>query len=338
MALMLAEFVAGKTFILPTETSYGLCCDATNAEAVERIFTIKERKSDKPLLIILPTVAMAKQVLVWNDLLEKISTKYWPGPLTVVGTYKTPPFKEGNEGRSRTNGKRLLGFFRTIGLRSELRKNKTRAEKVLWSQLRSKQFANLRFRQQHGIGPYVVDFYQSDSKVVIEIDGDIHFSLAEQERKDLIRQSWLEEHGYTVLRFNNVDVFNNLDGVIQDIYHAVTVSRPHPVLPLKGEVLPLARGVVSLGGTVAVRVTADPFLASLVDKISRPIVATSGNISGTGDLYDDNDVISQFSGRSATPDYLFLAGVLPRRLPTTIVSVVHNTFTIIRQGEVVVTV
>jgi L-threonylcarbamoyladenylate synthase len=77
----------GKTVVFPTETSYGLGCDATSQEAVDKIFKIKQRKSDKPLLVVVSAVEMAKKYLVWNDLLEDLSKKYWPGPLTVVGEW-----------------------------------------------------------------------------------------------------------------------------------------------------------------------------------------------------------------------------------------------------------
>ncbi len=77
----------GQIIVFPTETSYGLGCDATNQEAVDKIFEIKQRKSDKPLLVVVPNVEMAKKYLVWNDLLEDLANKYWPGPLTVVGEY-----------------------------------------------------------------------------------------------------------------------------------------------------------------------------------------------------------------------------------------------------------
>jgi L-threonylcarbamoyladenylate synthase len=77
----------GKTLIFPTETSYGLGCDATNQEAVNKIFKIKGRKGDKPLLVVVPTIAMAKKYLVWNKTIELIANSYWPGALTVVGEY-----------------------------------------------------------------------------------------------------------------------------------------------------------------------------------------------------------------------------------------------------------
>ena len=75
----------GKILVFPTETSYGLGCDATNQSAVDKIFKIKGRKSDKPLLVVVPNIEMAKKYLVWNELLDKLANKYWPGPLTIVG-------------------------------------------------------------------------------------------------------------------------------------------------------------------------------------------------------------------------------------------------------------
>lgn len=75
----------GKTVIFPTETSYGLGCDATNQSAVDRIFKIKGRRGDKPLLVVVPSVEMARECLEWSPLLEKLSLEHWPGALTIVG-------------------------------------------------------------------------------------------------------------------------------------------------------------------------------------------------------------------------------------------------------------
>lgn len=89
----ISEIVAilkeGKTIVYPTETCYGLGCDATNAEAVKNVFKIKERKDTKPVLVIVSDVAMAKDYLEWNDTLEKIAIKYWPGTLTIVSKLRT---------------------------------------------------------------------------------------------------------------------------------------------------------------------------------------------------------------------------------------------------------
>lgn len=75
---------AGQTIIYPTETSYGLGCDATNQEAVDKIFKIKERDPQKPLLVIVSSLDQIRPYIIWDERLEKIQQKYWPGPLTVL--------------------------------------------------------------------------------------------------------------------------------------------------------------------------------------------------------------------------------------------------------------
>lgn len=80
----------GAVVAYPTETSYGLGCDATNREAVQKIFTIKGREIGKPLLVIVSELAQIKPYIVWDERLEIINKKYWPGPLTVVVEAKTP--------------------------------------------------------------------------------------------------------------------------------------------------------------------------------------------------------------------------------------------------------
>lgn len=82
-----------KTIVFPTETSYGLGCDATNQEAVDKIFKIKGRKSDKPLLVVVSTIEMAKEGLEWSPSLQSLADKYWPGALTVVGEVKSRKYK-----------------------------------------------------------------------------------------------------------------------------------------------------------------------------------------------------------------------------------------------------
>jgi L-threonylcarbamoyladenylate synthase len=85
---IVVELQAGKTLIFPTETSYGLGCDATSQQAVDEIFKIKGRDESKSLLIVVPTIEMAQKYLMWNSTIEKLANKYWPGPLTIVGNYK----------------------------------------------------------------------------------------------------------------------------------------------------------------------------------------------------------------------------------------------------------
>lgn len=75
---------AGKTIVYPTETCYGLGCDATNTEAVEKIFAIKQRQEGKSVLVIVSDIEMVKRYVLWTPKLQELADKFWPGPLTVV--------------------------------------------------------------------------------------------------------------------------------------------------------------------------------------------------------------------------------------------------------------
>ena len=190
----------GQVIIFPTETSYGLGCDATNPKAVERIFKIKERELNKALLVVVPNVDMAKKYLAWNNLMDKLAGKYWPGPLTVVASY--------------------IGAILKVGL-----------------------------------------------------------------------------------------------GKIPNEYF-------------------LAPGVISSEDNLAIRVSAHPVLKFLSEKLGRPVVATSANISATGNSYDSQEVIRIFAERTHQPDAILDLGLLPITPPTTIVSATRGTLQILRQGEV----
>ncbi|MBT3419049.1 MAG: threonylcarbamoyl-AMP synthase [Candidatus Magasanikbacteria bacterium] len=74
----------GSVIVYPTETSYGLGCDATNQVSVNRIFDIKKRDHKKALLVIAPNIEMMMDYVYWNETLDRIAHTYWPGPLTVV--------------------------------------------------------------------------------------------------------------------------------------------------------------------------------------------------------------------------------------------------------------
>ncbi len=89
----------------------------------------------------------------------------------------------------------------------------TSAEKLFWSKVAQRQFANLKFRKQHGIGNYIVDFYCPGKKLIIEIDGDSHANS----KTDPIRSDFLAHLGYKILRYNNRDVLYNIEGVFQDL-------------------------------------------------------------------------------------------------------------------------
>lgn len=101
-------------------------------------------------------------------------------------------------------------------LASELRKNQTRAEKVLWQALRKRNLKGHKFRRQHPIGRYIVDFYCHSAKLVIEVDGSIHDILSVKEY-DICREQEIAALGIHVLRFTNEQVLNNLDSVVEEI-------------------------------------------------------------------------------------------------------------------------
>ena len=101
------------------------------------------------------------------------------------------------------------------GLARSLRRRMTPAERKLWGFMRAERFHGLKFQRQEPIGHYIVDFYCSTARLVIELDGDAHsFTL----KSDAIRQQYLEDEGLTVIRFPNFEVIRNIYGVLERIY------------------------------------------------------------------------------------------------------------------------
>ena len=89
-------------------------------------------------------------------------------------------------------------------------------EAYLWKHLQNKQLEGRKFRRQHSINYYIVDFYCAPEKLIIELDGEVHNNAVAQE-KDYIRDRRLEELGFTVLLFENKRVFDHLDAVLEEI-------------------------------------------------------------------------------------------------------------------------
>ncbi|HRY63576.1 MAG TPA: endonuclease domain-containing protein [Patescibacteria group bacterium] len=96
----------------------------------------------------------------------------------------------------------------------EFRKNLTKSEKILWGILRNKRFGNLKFRRQHILEGYIVDFYCDKLKLVIEIDGDIHLK---QVHEDKIRQKTIEEKGIKFIRITAREVEGNINSVLDKL-------------------------------------------------------------------------------------------------------------------------
>ncbi|MBN1978703.1 MAG: endonuclease domain-containing protein [Anaerolineae bacterium] len=107
-------------------------------------------------------------------------------------------------------GKRLTQRARA------LRQQSTGAEKLLWCYLRGKQLEGAKFRRQQPIGEYIVDFVSFPYRLIVEVDGGQHAQAREQLR-DRRRDAWLQEQGFTMLRFWNNDVLQNVEGVIETI-------------------------------------------------------------------------------------------------------------------------
>lgn len=99
----------------------------------------------------------------------------------------------------------------------ELRKNSTDAEQLLWALLRDRQLLDCKFRRQHPLGSYILDFYCHEVKLAIELDGGQHTEDA-QNKHDEKRSAWLQEQGITVLRFWNNEVLTNTEGVLQSLF------------------------------------------------------------------------------------------------------------------------
>ncbi len=105
------------------------------------------------------------------------------------------------------------------------RRELTAAENVLWQEIRRKQVGGFHFRRQIPIGPFIADFACVKEKLVIEVDGIGH-SEPDEIARDAKRTAYLENLGWRVIRFMNVEIFDEIDAVVEPIWH-------HLKLPLK---------------------------------------------------------------------------------------------------------
>ncbi|WP_248724323.1 endonuclease domain-containing protein [Seonamhaeicola sp. ML3] len=103
--------------------------------------------------------------------------------------------------------------------RKHLRKHLTSAEATLWKHLQLKQLGGRKFRRQHSIEHFIVDFYCPQEKLIIELDGAVHLDFAQQ-NYDLERTRRLEYLGFKVIRFENKMIFEDLAFVLQEISHS----------------------------------------------------------------------------------------------------------------------
>jgi len=113
----------------------------------------------------------------------------------------------------------------------QLRKDPTLVERILWRILRKKNVDGHRFRRQHPLGTFIVDFVCLDKKLVIEVDGGQHMT---DQKRDEKRTSWLAKSGYRTIRFWNHEVCENIEGVGRAVSLALESATPHLTPPPQG--------------------------------------------------------------------------------------------------------
>ncbi|MBD2190079.1 class I SAM-dependent DNA methyltransferase [Pseudanabaena mucicola] len=142
-----------------------------------------------------------------------------------IRTSPSPSFKGG--GQELEGGqvpyKAISNLASKKDFRRELRNNATSAEVTLWKALQGKQLDGFKFRRQHSIGHYILDFFCPSANLAIELDGGQHFTQ-EGKEYDAIRDEFLWSVGITVLRYANNLIFENLEGVLEDVRENLRIS------------------------------------------------------------------------------------------------------------------
>ncbi|RDH82031.1 MAG: hypothetical protein DIZ78_16485 [endosymbiont of Escarpia spicata] len=150
------------------------------------------------------------------------------------------------QGEGLGEGKELSRRPELIKLARELRRNQTDAEKLMWCALRNRQVANAKFRRQHPVGDYILDFYCHEQKLAVELDGGQHFEEGQKEA-DQQRTRALNQRGIRMLRFDNGQVLTETEVVLEEIYRALTPALSQGEREQKirsstrGETLPMQR-------------------------------------------------------------------------------------------------
>ena len=115
------------------------------------------------------------------------------------------------------------------GFARQLRREMTDAEQRLWYHLRNRALMGFKFRRQHPVGPYVVDFACLEVGLVVELDGGQHAC----DPRDAPREAFLEARGFRVLRFWNNDVLQQAEDVLSAIHEALGRGMPGPCTPTR---------------------------------------------------------------------------------------------------------
>ncbi|MBK7959131.1 MAG: endonuclease domain-containing protein [Bacteroidetes bacterium] len=119
-------------------------------------------------------------------------------------------------------------YYEELRIRADKQKNNpTEAEKALWQLLKGKKLAGYKFRRQHIIGAYIVDFICLDYRIIIELDGGIH-RVPENAEQDAIRTQWLEKMGFKVIRFENEQILLDTDSALLSIIENIDAQKYAP--------------------------------------------------------------------------------------------------------------
>jgi len=151
----------------------------------------------------------------WKEWKQLYGIEIPPSPLRGEGR------GEGTKSRAKDERDAMLKAFAR-----EMRHAPTDAEQRLWHFLRNRRFAGFKFRRQHPMGNYIVDFICIEAELIVELDGGQH-AQPPQEEKDRDRTRFLEERGFRVLRFWDNEVLTNTEGVLERILEALEEA-PHP--------------------------------------------------------------------------------------------------------------
>ena len=154
------------------------------------------------------------------------------------------PLPEG-EGKSAPNYRGGFEFSGLVERARELRRKQTPAEDVFWEMVRDRQLVGAKFRRQHQIGEYLVDFYCYEAKLVIEFDGPVHEI---RQQKDAKRDAYLRTLGNRVIRFKNEDLESNPQKLLETVAAHLPSPKPRTLAPTP---LPLGEGQGGEGSPAA---------------------------------------------------------------------------------------
>ncbi len=115
-----------------------------------------------------------------------------------------------------------------IELARKLRKNETWAEKLMWRWLRDRRFSSYKFRRQHAIGAYSLDFFCEEAELAIELDGRQH-GFPDQQTHDAEREKFLKSRGIKTLRFWNSHLRRDAQTIRDTIFNELQARAPHPL-------------------------------------------------------------------------------------------------------------